>query len=82
MNLDTIIDSYNSTQDISNRILRGLSDEELLTEVETPWRQMVSYNSLLHSFYDHEISHMGQIYFILTYFRGPPKFESNWGVDK
>lgn len=82
MNLDTIIDIYNSTQDISNKILLGISDKDLLKEVEAPWRQMVSYNSLLHSFYDHEISHMGQIYFMLTYFRGPPKFESNWENNK
>ncbi|MHA2030716.1 MAG: DinB family protein [Candidatus Kariarchaeaceae archaeon] len=80
--LKELRDSFDQVQQKSRSILSSLTDEKLNQSVIAPWRQEVSYEHLIEHCFDHELSHLGQVYFMLTYFRGPPKFESNWFEDK
>ncbi|MHA2168462.1 MAG: DinB family protein [Candidatus Kariarchaeaceae archaeon] len=80
--LKELCDSFDQVQQKSSLILSSLTEEKLNQLVMAPWRKEVSYEDLIEHCFDHELSHLGQIYFMLTYYRGPPKFESNWFEDK
>jgi uncharacterized damage-inducible protein DinB len=58
----------------SLEILESLTEEEFKQSVKAPWGQELPYNELLNVFFAHEHQHRGQVKFIITYFRGPPKF--------
>ncbi|MHA2278875.1 MAG: DinB family protein, partial [Candidatus Kariarchaeaceae archaeon] len=82
MDLKELIEAFHQTQQITREIMNQWNQETLTKMVEAPWRELFPYqNSVIH-FIEHEMSHMGQIHFMLTYFRGPPKFESNWFDNK
>lgn len=81
MNLEDLKAAFIKTEENSLKILEGLNENDLSKMVEAPWKQMVTYESLIEHSLDHEMSHHGQIYFMLTYFRGPPKFTSDWSVS-
>ncbi len=78
MDLEDLKVAFNKIEERSVGVLQELTDEDLSLMVEAPWKQVVSYETLIEHSMDHEISHHGQVYFMLTYFRGPPKFSANW----
>ena len=78
VSLEKLTSVFQEVQSKSLEVLASLSTSELGRKVEAPWKQMVTYQSLLDHNFDHELSHIGQVYFILTYFRGPPEFNANW----
>ncbi|MCE7737434.1 MAG: DinB family protein [Candidatus Heimdallarchaeota archaeon] len=78
MSLENLILAFDDAQRNTRRIMGNWNEDILNKLIEAPWREMIPYrNSVIH-FLEHEISHMGQVQFMLTYFRGPPEFKSNW----
>ncbi len=78
LELDKLILTFEEVQRKSLELFETLNEDSLQQIVEAPWREKVTYERLIEHGIDHELSHLGQIYFMLTNFRGPPKFESNW----
>jgi uncharacterized damage-inducible protein DinB len=58
--------------------MQNLTEQDIEMKTEAPWKQEVNYGTLLETFINHEYAHTGQIYFILTYYRGPPEFTDKW----
>lgn len=48
-------------------------NESYEKKVKAPWGEEMKVFELLEAFYSHEFFHQGQVYFLLTYFRGIPK---------
>lgn len=78
MELDELIEAFEETQKNTNKIINKWNENILNTQIEAPWREMIPYKDSVIHFLEHEMSHMGQVNFMLTYFRGPPEFESDW----
>ena len=65
---------YPAVEKKSLDILENLSEEDFIREVKAPWGQMLPYHDLLDVFFAHEHQHRGQVKFLITFYRGPPKF--------
>ena len=48
------------------------SDKAYEEKTKAPWGEEMKVFELLETFYTHEFYHQGQVFFILTYFRGLP----------
>lgn len=59
---------------IENETVRYLDfpNEAYEKQVKAPWGEKMNVFELLEAFYTHEFYHQGQVYFILTFFRGIP----------
>ncbi len=60
-------------QVVTDELLREASDMDFDRTVKAPWGEKMKVHKLLDYWYDHENYHRGQIYFVLNYFKGPPK---------
>ncbi|MHA2362920.1 MAG: DinB family protein [Candidatus Hodarchaeales archaeon] len=58
---------------VTDELLREASDMDFDRPVKAPWGEKMKVVKLLEYFYDHENYHRGQIYWVINYFKGPPK---------
>ena len=65
---------FPTVEEKSLELLKNITEKELEMDVEAPWREKMSYYNLLEHFFVHENYHRGQVHFLITYYRGPPKF--------
>ncbi|MFX1284650.1 MAG: DinB family protein [Promethearchaeota archaeon] len=62
-----------STTEKETKILLDSPNAAYEKKVQAPWGEEMKVYELLEAFYDHEQYHRGQVYLLLTYFRGLPK---------
>ncbi len=63
------------SQSIESETIKYLDfpNESYEKMVKAPWGEEMKVFELLEAFYSHDFYHQGQVYFLLTYFRGIPK---------
>ncbi len=76
LELPELLDIFPAVESKSLQLLENATEKELQMIVEAPWKEKMSYHQLLEAFYAHEHYHRGQVHFLITYYRGPPKFQN------
>lgn len=73
--LDKIRNAFEEVQLVSKSIIDSLKEEDLMRQVKAPWGEMLEYWQMLDDLFDHDNFHRGQVIYLVTYFRGLPKFK-------
>jgi uncharacterized damage-inducible protein DinB len=58
---------------VTEELLREAADLDYERTVKTTWGEKMKVIKLLDYWYEHEHYHRGQIFWVITYFKGPPK---------